>query len=68
MISDRSHYNAINSKLLNAIKTRTNSAEQSLTYLGYNWYDRLPDEVRSEITIPRFKRHQAKYIKETISI
>lgn len=65
---NESQYNTRNSSMIQVVSTRTKSAEKTITYVGYNTYNSLPNEVKDQITIPSFKRLLVHYIKNNIDI
>lgn len=66
--SVRNYYNTRNNNLINIVNTRTKSAEKTITYLGYNFFNDLPNEIQSQATIPAFKRLLVTWIKTNIDI
>lgn len=62
-IADTHHYNTRSSSKMRIKYTRTNTAEKSLTYLGYDWYNGLPTDIRKENRLKSFKRLLKEHIK-----
>lgn len=61
---DTHNYNTRNRSKLCINFTRTYTAEKSITYQGFKWFNDLPDQIKQELTVDRFKRSLKEYLKE----
>lgn len=68
MNADRSNYKTRNGSMISVTNTRTKSAEKSIIYDGFNWYNNLPDEICDQVTISGFKQLLVRYIKENVNV
>lgn len=66
--NERTRYYTRNSTQIDIKNTKTHTAEKSITYVGYNWYNKLTAEVKNQSTLASFKRELSKYIKRDIAI
>lgn len=66
--SERCRYKTRNQKLLNIDFTKTHTAEKTIIYKGYNWYNKLPPNVRNEKSLISFKRELKDHIKLCIDV
>lgn len=63
-IDSKHKYETEKKNNINVLSTRTHSAEKSLAYKGFNYYNRLPDEIKTENRINIFRRLLKEYIKD----
>lgn len=61
-----SHYNTRNKGLLKIAHTRTHSAEKTIVFKGYKWFNNLTDEIKEEDRINVFKMLLKNFIKINI--
>lgn len=60
---EMNNYYTRNGSMLKINYTRTHTAEKTITYKGFQWYNELPYAIRSEKTLERFKSSVKVYIK-----
>lgn len=63
LVGDNHDYNTRQRGLLKIRHTRTHSAEKSLVYRGFSWYNSLPDSIKNGKRLKIFEFNLKNYVK-----
>lgn len=63
-INEKHQYNTRSGTLISINHTKTHTAEKCITFKGYNWYNKLPENMKKENRLNVFRRLLKGYVKE----
>lgn len=63
LVGDNHQYYTRQRNMLQIKHTRTHSAERSLVYRGFDWYNGLPNNLKNEKRLKTYKIDLKNYVK-----